>query len=46
LRSEAAREDIFMAITEVKDDLQKQIKEYKAKPVDNYKAGARKLKNK
>ena len=26
--------------------LQKQIKEYKVKPVNNYKAGARKLKNK
>jgi putative sigma-54 modulation protein len=31
LRAEAVREDLYMAINEVKDDLQRQIKKYKEK---------------
>lgn len=32
LRAEAEREDIFMAITDIKDEIQRQIKKYKQKP--------------
>ncbi|MDD5341585.1 MAG: ribosome-associated translation inhibitor RaiA [Patescibacteria group bacterium] len=37
LRAEATREDLYMAINEVKDDLQRQIKKYKEKMRGNVK---------
>lgn len=45
LRAEAAKKDIFMAITTVKDELQQQIKNYKSEPMTKYKKGARQLKD-
>jgi putative sigma-54 modulation protein len=37
LRAEATREDLYMAINEVKDELQRQIKKYKEKMRGNVK---------
>ena len=36
LRAEAEREDLYMAINEVKDELQRQIKKFKDKMRNNY----------
>lgn len=44
LRAESSKEDIFMAITNVKDKLRKEISIYKTKALTNYKKGARTLK--
>jgi len=44
IRAEATNEDIRQAITEVKEELQRQIKKYKGKRRSTYKKGARKLK--
>lgn len=45
LRAEAAKKDIFMAITTIKDEIQRQIKNYKSEPMAKYKKGARQLKD-
>lgn len=37
LRAEAIREDLYMAVNEVKDDLQRQLKKYKEKMRGNVK---------
>jgi len=37
IRAEAEREDLYMAINEVKDELQRQIKKYKEKMRGNFK---------
>ncbi|HDQ22776.1 MAG TPA: ribosome-associated translation inhibitor RaiA [Candidatus Uhrbacteria bacterium] len=37
LRAEAEKEDLYMAINEVKDDLQRQIKKFKEKKRGNFK---------
>jgi len=36
LRAEATREDLYMAINQVKDELQRQIKKFKEKQKGNY----------
>ena len=44
IRSEARSEDLRIAITEVKDDLQRELKQYKNKLIAQTKKGARALK--
>ena len=44
LRSEARRKDLRLAIDEVKNELQRELKQYKGKQEAKYKRGARKAK--
>lgn len=44
IRVEARKEDLMIAINEIKDDLQRQLKGYKEKQETKYKRGARKAK--
>jgi putative sigma-54 modulation protein len=44
IRSESLKKDLKSAIYEVKDELQREIKEYKEKFFEKFKRGARKLK--
>ncbi len=44
LIAEAKSEDLFLAIVEVKDELQQEIKKYKSKKIDSKKSGGRKAK--
>ncbi|MCX6764113.1 MAG: ribosome-associated translation inhibitor RaiA [Candidatus Nealsonbacteria bacterium] len=45
LRAESIKEDMYLAIDEVKDELQGEIDRYKQKQVSRYKRMARRIKN-
>ena len=45
LRAEALSKNIFSAINELKDEMERQVKKYKGKMKAKYQRGARKLKN-
>jgi putative sigma-54 modulation protein len=45
LRSESIKEDIYLAIDEVKDELQREVGQYKQKQASRYKRIARRMKN-
>jgi len=45
LRAESSREELHLAIDEVKDELQKEIKKYRGKGISKFKELARKIKN-
>lgn len=44
IRSEAIRDNLYLAIVEVKDELQREFKQYQQKEMVQYKRGARRLK--
>ena len=44
VRSESVKTDLYLAIDEVKDELQREFKKYTEKQISKYKRGARKIK--
>jgi putative sigma-54 modulation protein len=45
LRAESVKEDIYLAIDDVRDELQREVDRYKQKQVSRYKRMARRMKN-